>query len=56
MKITAKRSDGKPSPYLPYAMRCQFAVEAFRSASAPAWEQVTELELMLLSSGSILPQ
>jgi hypothetical protein len=43
---------GKPAPYLPYQWRCKFACETYKSITAPVWEQVTELELMLLSSGS----
>lgn len=48
MKIRYKLVDSRPSPYLPYPLRCQFAVETMRSLSAPAEAQVVELELLLL--------
>lgn len=38
------------SVYMSYNDRCRFAVETFRSITASAWEQVTELELMWLDS------
>ncbi len=44
------RCVGKVSPYLPYALRCQFAVECVRSLMAPVQIQVMELELMLRDS------
>jgi hypothetical protein len=34
--------------YMDWKYRCQYAVETMRSAHAPVWEQVTELELLLL--------
>jgi hypothetical protein len=36
----------KRSPYAPYPMRCQFAVEAFKSIMAPEDQQKLELELL----------
>jgi hypothetical protein len=46
-RYTVKRV-GKVEPYLDYNTRCRFAVETFSSITAPPWEQVCELELMLL--------
>ena len=39
----------RPEPiYMDYRARCQYAVETMRSIYAPRYEQVCELELMLL--------
>jgi hypothetical protein len=50
MKVTVKRVGAKPSPYMPYAMRCQFAIETVRSITAPAEIQIVELECLWLNS------
>jgi hypothetical protein len=48
-RYTIRRVGGaRREVYLPYALRCVFAVECQRSITAPVWEQVTELEFMLL--------
>lgn len=56
MKIRIQRVGSKPSPYLPDEWRAKFAVETFRSITAPVWEQVTELELLWLNSGAVVDE
>jgi hypothetical protein len=45
-RYTVKNQHSKPM-YLPHEMRCVFAVEAYRSITASANEQIIELELMM---------
>jgi hypothetical protein len=49
-RYTVKRLGAKPSPYMPHALRCQFAVETVRSITALADIQIVELECMWLNS------
>jgi hypothetical protein len=44
-KLTVKRVT-QPSPYVNELLRSKYAVEAFRSVTAPKWEQILELSLM----------
>lgn len=44
-RYTIRRAGSKPSPYVDWALRCQYAVECWEAITAPSEDQVLMLEL-----------